>query len=94
MRGRYQTRPAAPQHVAPVGRVVQAAPAGAVVTAGALRGRRLASLSGYQLEDLRDWTGAQLARRRGQVDAFARELEAQAAAIQDERERRWAELIT
>lgn len=82
----------------PPSRVVRAEPTGEVVRIGVLKGRRVASLTGYQLEDLRDWTAAQLTQYRkanaGSENDFVRELEAQAKAVQDERERRWAELTT
>lgn len=94
MRGRYQTRPV-PQVRRPAAppRVVRAEPTGALVTSGpvALRGKRVASLNGYQLEDLRDWTRSELARSID--DARRKQLEAQAAAVQAERERRWSELV-
>lgn len=91
MRGRYQTRPV-PQVSRPASpqRVVRAGPP--LVAMGPLRGRRLEALSGYQLEDLRDWTDAELARARGD-EARTKQLEAQAQAVQVERERRWAALV-
>lgn len=96
MRGRYQTRPVpAVRRPAAPPRVVRAEPSGALVTSGPLRGRRVAALTGYQLEDLRDWTDAQIAqfRRDSQATEHLKQLEAQARAVQDERERRWAELV-
>lgn len=77
-------------------RVVRAEPNRAVVTVGVLKGTRVAKLTGYQLEDLRDWTDAQIEREKGAAAGTSidrlRALEGQAKAIKAERERRWAEL--
>jgi hypothetical protein len=80
MRGRYQTRPVPSVRIpAAAPRVVRAESSGALVTLGPLKGERVASLTGYHLEDVRDWTRAELHRTTD--GTRKQQLKAQAEAI-------------